>query len=193
MFVKEHSRDLQFTKQLQPDLNSQVISSEPASVFSPTDRSSDFDSLSNAFLELGALTFDKIFLTPRSYFRFGFMKSDSRFQLSPKAFAGFHSDQMDHDLNNGRDQRTKISLDFSAVAGSDEGLQVEYLSIGEVFGGAYDLGHFPKVVEIETYEPLLSLVKVLNGSDTGSVYGTLKRKEEVSQEAVVSEFCRFYK
>ena len=121
--------------------------------------------MQNIQLKLSELAFDKIFLTPRSYFRLGFIDSDSTLQLDARALNGFHPDQMAAaSLGNAR---TKVSLELSNEA--TKAFRFAFPSEQEVGLKAGELANFPQLIEIETYEPSMSRVHVSNDSSSMGV------------------------
>jgi len=164
-------------------------------IFQPSNKAiaTAFNSLSNANLIINDLAFDKIYLTSRSYFRLAYIDSDSTFQLRPRALSGFHSDQIADPVSRS-DGMTKISIELDqTVVGSDTQSGVEFGVVSEL----EDLGYFPKLVEIESYEPEMALIKnrndTLSQGTTISVEGSLKAGADLNQRKVVDEFCRFYR
>lgn len=154
------------------------------------------DTLQNSELKLNELAFDKIFLSARSYFRFGYINSDSTLLLDPRALNGFHTDQLAQSRDKSIDDRTKVSLELS----NDDmtGLHFVFPSEDEIAAFAGELTNFPKVMEIEAYEPTLSTVHLRNDSSSlgGSIVSVdvpLKgSRPSQGPKALIKEFCRFY-
>ncbi len=70
----------------------------------------------NAYFKLMELAINQIFLTPRSYFRFGFVNSNSVLLLNPKSLNGFHVERFDNKSRmaaNTNDYRTKIEFEIN--------------------------------------------------------------------------------
>jgi len=63
-------------------------------------------------------------------------------------------------------------------------------------GSADGLGHFPRLIEIESYEPEVAVIGTRNETSGGSVVsveGSLKAGGDLTERKLTEEFCRFYK
>lgn len=131
----------------------------------------------NTYLKLNDLAFNKIFLSSRSLLRIGFVNSDSVFVVSPKALNGFHLDEMTTQTQQNDDYRTRISLEIK----QSENLHFEFVTQQDLVTNDEDLSHYPRLVEIDGYVPIMSDL-----SDSKSF-----AQSEVNLRQL--EFCRFFK
>lgn len=129
----------------------------------------------NTYLKLNDLAFNKIFLSSRSLFRIGYINSDSLFIINPKALNGFHNDEMTS--NNGEDYRTKVSFEIK----QSPNIHFDFVSQQDLVSNEEDLSHFPKLIEIDGYEPIMSSTQ-----DTKS----FTQSEIITRQ---QEFCRYFK
>jgi len=132
----------------------------------------------NTHLKLNDLAFNKIFLNSHSLFRIGYINSDSLFLISPKALNGFHIDELATNLNNRQDYRTKISFEIK----QSDNLHFEFVSQQDLVTNEEDLSNFPKLIEIDTYEPIMSNEQQDN-----------KILTQVEINMRQQEFCRYFK
>lgn len=201
VWVKEHRFDQTFDDELRGSRKEESSKQAPLFESSSNNQGEELfqkmlDTLQNSELKLNKLAFDKIFLSARSYFRFGYINSDSTLLLDPRALNGFHTDQMAQNRDKSVDDRTKISLELS----NDDmtGLHFIFPSEDEIAAFAGELSNFPKVIEIEAYEPTISIVHLRNDSSSlgGSIVsvGAPLEGSRPSQgpKALIKEFCRFY-
>lgn len=191
-WVKNHRQDQVFYTEQR---GSQLIAADnPKSNFKPKNIEDNLlGGLENIYLKLNDLAFNKLFLSSRSFFRFGYVNCKSGFTVYPKSFNSFHTDQIQKkDL----DERTKISFELSQIEDDNElGFQFEFLDKNTIEFNA-DLMYMPKVIEIESYEPSLSVIHLKNSTLTKSrviSVGNELGKGYHGEKRQVCEFCRFYR
>jgi len=143
---------------------------------------------------------NKVYMTSRSFFRFGFTNSSAILMLNSNSFNAFHVDNYDilfkydnknsqnNNNNKASEYRTKIEFeidesdyvlyDFKPVLEDDESERYDTFTI-----------NLPKLIELDGYKPLFDVF-----SDVNAVSNTQKSKSsQVENRKRLEEFCKFHK
>jgi hypothetical protein len=135
---------------------------------------------------------NKVYMTSRSFFRFGFTNSSAILMLNSNSFNAFHVDNYDilfkYDNKNNKvaDYRTKIEFeidesdyvlyDFKPVAEDGEGERYDTFTL-----------NLPKLIEFDGYKPHFDLF-----SDVNAV-NNVHNSNQLEQQRRLEEFCKFHK
>ena len=162
----------------------------------PQDTLKTLKIVKNSYFKLMELAINQIYLTSRSFFRFGFVNSNSIFVLNPKSMNGFVIDSFKKNISN-QNYQPKIEFEIN----DSENVKFNFLykdlkqpninkqSINNI---DYDYDDeditngLPKLIEIDGYQPEMSLIKQDGIIDTKSA------KKKSTELSLIKEFCQFH-
>jgi hypothetical protein len=173
-----------------------ILSKSNGSNQQPQDTLKTLKIVKNSYFKLMELAINQIYLTSRSFFRFGFVNSNSIFLLNPKSMNGFVIDSFKKNISN-QNYQPKIEFEIN----DSENVKFNFLykdlkqpNINKQSINSIDYDYddeditngLPKLIEIDGYQPEMSLIKQDGTIDTKSV------KKKSSESTLIKEFCQFH-